>query len=195
AAISDDIAYDNHDIDDGLRAGLLSMDELGELPLVRRLWNAIDNRHPGLSSEKRQRALVRDMIGYMVEDVLSETKRRVQEAGVETIADVRSHGSALAGFSAGLAAEEQDLKRFLHSKLYGLDELQPVRKEAERVVADLAAAYRADMGLLPERWQGGQARLEQLRTIGDFIAGMTDRFAIARHEELIGPVNLPSNRF
>ena len=195
AAISDDIAYDNHDIDDGLRAGLLSMDELAELPLVRRLWNSIDERHPGLSSERRQRALVRDMIGYMVGDVLMETERRVLEAGVETIDDVRAHRSALAGFSSKLAAEEKDLKRFLHSKLYGLDELQPVRKEAERVVADLAAAYRSDPALLPERWQTGHAWLEQLRTIGDFIAGMTDRFAIARHEELVGPVSLPSNRF
>lgn len=195
AAISDDIAYDNHDIDDGLRAGLLSIDELVELPLVRRLWDSIESRHPGLSGEKRQRALVRDMIGYMVGDVLTETERRIREAGVETIADVRLKNGALAGFSHGLQAEEKEVKRFLHAKLYGLAELQPVRKEAERVVSGLAAAYISDPALLPERWRREGAGLEQLRTIGDFIAGMTDRFAIARHEELVGPVNLPSNRF
>jgi dGTPase len=195
AAISDDIAYDNHDIDDGLRAGLLAIEELIELPLVNRLWNAIGERYPGLAPEKRQSALVRDMIGHMVGDVLVETERRVREAGVETVEEVRALGRPLAGFSDALAAEERELKHFLHSRLYDLPELRPVRKEAERVVAALAAAYRVDPALLPQAWQRGGDQLQQLRTIGDFIAGMTDRFAIARHEELVGPVNLPANRF
>lgn len=195
AAIADDIAYDNHDIDDGLRAGLLAMDELIQLPLVRRMWNAVEQRHPGLAIERKQRALVRDMIGYMVGDVLAETERRVDAAGVQSIGDVRAAGLPLAGFSDELRAEERELKLFLYARLYGLSELQPIRKEAERVVANLAHAYRGDPTLLPERWQRGGNEVEQLRTIGDFIAGMTDRFAIARHEELIGPVNLPSTRF
>jgi dGTPase len=195
AAISDDIAYDNHDIDDGLRAGLLHIDELIALPIVGRLWDAIGERHPGISIEKRQRALVRDMIGTMVGDVLAETERRVREAGVETIDEVRSVGRQLAGFSHALAAEERELKRFLYARLYGLAELVPIREEAERVVADLAAAYRADPALLPDDWQRGGDEVEQLRTIGDFIAGMTDRFAIARHEEIAGAVNLPPARF
>lgn len=195
AAISDDIAYDNHDIDDGLRAGLLDLDELLELPLVGRLWNAIGERHPGLSAEKRQRALVRDMIGHMVGDVLGETQRRVHSSGVETIDDIRAAGGPLSGFSTELAAEERELKRFLHTRLYDLPELQPIRKEAERVVANLAAAYRENPALLPSAWQRDGDELQQVRTIGDFIAGMTDRFAIARHEELVGPVNLPANRF
>jgi len=195
AAISDDIAYDNHDIDDGLRAGLLDLDELVALPMVARLWEAIGERHPGLSAEKQQRALIRDMIGHMVGDVLAETQRRVSEAGVETIDDVRAAGRPLAGFSDALATKERDLKRFLYQRLYGLPELRPVRDEAERVVAGLAAAYRADPSLMPTWWQRGGSDTEQLRTIGDFIAGMTDRFAIARHEELVGPVNLPASRF
>ena len=195
AAISDDIAYDNHDIDDGLRAGLLDLDELIALPLIARLWNAIEQRHPGLSTDKKQRALVRDMIGYMVGDVLAETARRVREADVETVDDVRAAGRALAGFSDELAVEERELKRFLYARLYDLPELRPVRIEAERVVANLAAAYRADPSLLPDGWHRGGDRVQQLRTIGDFIAGMTDRFAIARHEELVGPVSLPASRF
>ena len=81
------------------------------------------------------------------------------------------------------------------ARLYDLDELKPVKQEAERVVAGLAAAYCADPSLLPPDWQNSGERVDQLRTIGDFIAGMTDRFAIARHEELVGPVNLPSDRF
>ena len=195
AAISDDIAYDNHDIDDGLRAGLLDIDELVELPLVGRLWDAIDLRHPGLSADKKQRALVRDMIGFMVGDVLAETGRRVREAGVETIDEVRSAARPLAGFSTALEAEERELKHFLYTRLYDLAELKPVRTEAERVVAGLAEAYRADPALMPQSWRRGGDEVQQLRTIGDFIAGMTDRFAIARHEELVGPVNLPASRF
>jgi dGTPase len=195
AAISDDIAYDNHDIDDGLRAGLLELDELLDLQLVKRLWDAIGERHPGIPIEKQQRALVRDMIGHMVADVLAETERRVRDAGVRTIEEVRAAGRQLAGFSAPLEAEERALKHFLYARLYGLPELQPIRMEAERVVANLANTYRNDSNLLPQQWQRGGHEVQQLRTIGDFIAGMTDRFAIARHEELIGPVNLPASRF
>jgi dGTPase len=195
AAISDDIAYDNHDIDDGLRAGLLEIEQLLELPLIKRLWDVIEERHPGLSLEKRQRALVRDMIGHMVGDVLAEIERRVRDAGVETIEDVRAAGRPLAGFSEQLQTEERELKRFLYERLYNLPELQPIRQEAERVVGNLAKAYRTDPALLPESWQTSGDRIEQLRTIGDFVAGMTDRFAIARHEQLVGAVNLPASRF
>lgn len=195
AAISDDIAYDNHDIDDGLRAGLLDIDELLTLPIIRPMWDAIERRHPGLPTDKKQRALVRDMIGHMVGDVLDETERRVSETGVETIDEVRLAGRSLAGFSDALAAEERELKRFLYARLYDLPELQPVREEAERIVANLAGAYRADPSLLPESWRAEGNELRRLRTIGDFIAGMTDRFAIRCHEEIIGPVNLPATRF
>jgi len=195
AAIADDIAYDNHDIDDGLRSGILNLDELVEVPLVKRHWQAVAERHPGTDRDRLQRALVRDMIGSMVADVLSETRRRIGGSGVETIEGVRAAGRQLAGFSEAMATEEKALKAFLYQRLYGATELEAVRIEASRVVANLAAAYRADPGLLPEGWRGGGGERDQLRTIGDFIAGMTDRFAIARHQELVGPVNLPADRF
>ncbi len=191
AAIADDIAYDNHDIDDGLRAGIIALDELIEVPLIACYWAAIGERHPGITTDKRQRALVRDVIGAMVGDVLAETEHRVGEAGVETAEGVRAAGRSLVGFSDELAGEERELKHFLYARLYESPELEQVREEAERIVANLAAAYRNDPSLLPEPWQRGGDRIEQLRTIGDFIAGMTDRFAIARHEELVGPVSLP----
>jgi dGTPase len=194
AAIADDIAYDNHDIDDGLRAGLLELEELVEIPVVKRHWRAIADRHPGITTEKRQRALVRDMIGTMVGDVLSETARRVADSRVQTIDDIRAAGRSLGGFSDALAAEERDLKSFLYARLYDAPQLRGVRQEAERIVGNLAHAYRADPSLLPEPWRRGVG-IDAIRTIGDFIAGMTDRYAIARHEELIGPVNLPADRF
>jgi dGTPase len=195
AAIADDIAYDNHDIDDGLRSGILNLDELVEVPLIARHWASIEDRHPDVAIEKRQRALVRDMIGTMVGDVLTETGRRVHDAGAQTLDDVRAAGRALVGFSAELGDEERELKRFLYDRLYGSPGLDEVRLEAQRVVSNLAAAYRDDAALLPDAWRHSADRTQQLRTIGDFIAGMTDRFAIARHEELVGPVNLPADRF
>jgi dGTPase len=191
AAIADDIAYDNHDIDDGLRAGLLDLDELVAVPLVARHWREIEQRHGKIAPDKKQRALVRDMIGTMVGDVLAETERRVDDSGVETIDDVRAAGRALVGFSAQVAEEERTLKRFLHSRLYNAPALVPVRDEAQRVIANLAAAYRDDPRLLPDGWQREQGESARLRAIGDYVAGMTDRFAIARHEEIVGPVELP----
>ncbi len=191
AAIADDIAYDNHDIDDGLRAGILELDELTELPIIARHWTAIGERHPGINADKRQRALIRDMIGTMVGDVLAETERRIDESAVDSREDVRAAGRPLVGFSSALAEEERALKRFLYAKLYESSQLEQVREEAERITANLAAAYRADPKLLPEDWRRHEGELEQLRTIGDFIAGMTDHFAISRHEKLVGPVHLP----
>ena len=154
AAIADDIAYDNHDIDDGLRAGILDLDELLELPLVARLWADIEARHPGLDEGRKVKALVRDGIGTMVGDVLDETRSRVADAGVANIDDVRGCGRQLAGFSDAMRAEERQLKRFLYDRLYNSAALQPVRIEAQRVITGLAAAYRADPALLPDGWRG-----------------------------------------
>jgi dGTPase len=193
AAIADDIAYDNHDIDDGLRAGLIDFDALVAVLLVKRHWLAINERYGDLPPEKMQRALVRDMIGTMVGDVIAEVERRMNDAGVETIDEVRSAGQQLAGFSPGLAAEERELKRFLYANLYNSPQLVTVKEGAQRVVTGLAKAYRADPDLLPPEWRSEESEAEQVRRIGDFIAGMTDRFAISRHREIVGPVELPDH--
>ena len=191
AAIADDIAYDNHDIDDGLRSGILNLDALLEVPFARAHWDSIEARHPGLGPERKVKALVRDGIGTMVGDVLDETRRRVAEAGVTTIDEVRAAGRALVGFSPALAEQERGLKRHLYAHLYDSAALTPIRIEAQRIVADIAAAYRTGVTPLPPGWQRGEGEVARLRGIGDFIAGMTDRFAIAQHERLIGPVTLP----
>jgi dGTPase len=191
AAIADDIAYDNHDIDDGLRSGILGREALMELPFIARHWDEIEARHPGLDRAKKLKALVRDGIGSMVGDVLEETRRRIADSGVATIEDVRAAGRPLVGFSDAMRAEERGLKRHLYAHLYDSDVLRPVRIEAQRIVGDLARYYRENPAALPAGWQRGEGETARLRGIGDYIAGMTDRFAIARHEELIGPVNLP----
>ena len=191
AAIADDIAYDNHDIDDGLRAGLLDFEALLGVPLVERHWRAIVERTGEIPPDKMQRALVRDMIGTMVGDVIAETLRRAREAGAHSINDVRSAGVQLSGFSPELSEADKALKSFLYATLYNAPELLAVRAEAQRVVTDLAETYRSDPSLLPTEWRTGDTGVQQDRRIGDFIAGMTDRFAIAQHSELIGPVELP----
>lgn len=191
AAIADDIAYDNHDIDDGLRSGILDLEALLELSFIRRHWDEIKARHPGLDRAKKLKALVRDGIGSMVGNVLDETRRRIAESGVETIDDVRGADAAMVGFSAALHAEQRELKHHLYARLYDSEQLRPIRIEAQRIVDDLAQYYRQNPDALPEGWQRGEGETGRLRGIGDYIAGMTDRFAIARHEELIGSVNLP----
>jgi dGTPase len=192
AAIADDIAYDNHDIDDGLRAGLFALDDLLEVPLVERCWRSVRARYPEIEQGRLLSELVRDQIGVMVNDVLDETRRRVKASGAETPADVRSAGRALAGFSAEMAAEERQLKRFLYARMYEAPPLLAIRAEAQKVVAGLFEAYRRNPSLLPPEWRSASAdAVTTARAISDFIAGMTDRYAIARYEELVGPVELP----
>ena len=193
AAIADDIAYDNHDIDDGLRAGLIAIDELIAVPLVAEGWAAVRARWPGAAAERMAGELVRDQIGAMVADVLAESRARIAAAGPDDVAAVRGAGGPLIGFSAGMAARERTLKRFMYARLYHHPQQLAVAEQARAIVAALAGAYLADPALLPEAWR---ARLpdsepERTRHIGDFIAGMTDRYAIARYREAIGPVEMP----
>ena len=192
AAISDDIAYDNHDIDDGLRAGLFSLEDLLHVPFVARNWDAVRRRYPELDEARLAPELIRDQIGRMVNDVLGETRRRVTASGVETADDVHYAGQPLAGFSGEMAEEERQLKAFLYARMYRSEPILGIQREAKKLLARLFAAYRADPALLPRDWQVTDSDPVALtRRIGDFIAGMTDRYAINRYRELIGPVQLP----
>ncbi len=190
AAISDDIAYDNHDIDDGLRAGFLTLDHLLELPSLAEQWYAIEARYPAAPRDRRLRELVRGQIGRMVNDVLAETRLRLDASGVASAADVRAAGQTLCGFSETLQTEERALKRFMYSRLYLHPEQVAAAETARDVIATLFAAYSADPALLPVSWH---ARLPteapaRARTIADYIAGMTDRFAIGEFTRVTGRV-------
>ncbi len=186
AAISDDIAYDNHDIDDGLRAGFLTLDELLAQPFVAPEWRQVEQRFPGAPRERQLRELVRSQIGLMVNDVLAETRRRTE--GMASVADVRGAARACAAFSAELAEEERGLKRFMYEKLYYHPEQLATAARARTVIAELYAAYAQEPGLMDESWV---ARLpgqepQRSRHIADFIAGMTDRYAITCHADIYG---------
>ena len=192
AALADDIAYDNHDIDDGLRAGLIDLDEVVAQPLVAPGWAAVSARYPDLPPARRVAELIREQIGRMVHDLLDATRAAIAAAGIERAEDARRAGRALARFSDEMAAQERAFKRFMYSRLYHHPSQLIVAVKARAVIAALAAAYRADPALLPPHWRDRLPAEEPARArhIADFIAGMTDRYAIARYRELIGPVDL-----
>ena len=134
--------------------------------------------------------LVRDQIGAMVGDVIAEARRRLD--GIGSVEEVRHAARPLAGFSKAMQAEERQLKAFLWARMYDAPPVKAVKEEARRVLAALFAAYRDDPSRLPPEWRpASDDAIQVSRAIGDFVAGMTDRYAIRRHEELVGPVALP----
>lgn len=192
AAVADDIAYDNHDIDDGLRAGFLDLDQLLALDFLADQWRAVEKRFPNAPRDRLMRELVRDQIGLMVNDVLAHTSGQV--AGIGSVHEVRAAGRQLAGFSPTMAAQERVLKDFMYRELYYHPEQMAAAERAREVVARLFAAYADDASLMPSEWQ---ARLpaenpQRARVIADFIAGMSDRFAMQCFAQIHGerPVGL-----
>lgn len=193
AAVSDDIAYDNHDIDDGLRAGLIAFEDLLSVPLVRAGWERVCARYPDVEHGRLRAELVRQQIGAMVNDVIENTRRGVVEAGVASVGDVRAAGRTLAGFSSEMAGQESELKSFMYARLYHHPRQLEVAALARTVVAGLFDAYAADTAALPEDWRASlpDDRPSRARHIADFIAGMTDRYAIGRYRRLVGTIDLP----
>ena len=185
AALADDVAYDNHDIDDGLRSGYLALDELLELEFVAENWRAVERRFPGAPREALLRELVRDQIGLMVNDLLATTRANL--AGVSSVEEVRAADRPLAAFSPEMAARERQLKTFLYRRLYYHPEQLATAERAHKVIARLYAAYHQQPGLLPEGWRELPSEEPALsRHIADFIAGMTDRYAIERYRQIYG---------
>lgn len=188
AAISDDIAYDNHDIDDGLRAGFLCLDDLLELPSVADQWRQVEKRCAGAPQDRMLRELVRSQIGRMVNDVIAESRRRIAETGVRSVEDVRAANRTLATFSTSMGEEERGLKQFMYARLYLHEEQRETADRARDVIAALFAAYRTDPAQMPPSWQATLPQSEPARTrhIADFISGMTDRYAIDSYARLFG---------
>ena len=192
AAISDDIAYDNHDIDDGLRAGLLTLEQLLEVPFVHDCWDRVRARYPDVPQDRLLRELVREQIGVMANDLLETTRHNIADARVETVDDVRALGRTLVCFSPDLAAQERALKRFMYATLYHHPDQLAAADRARVIVTDLFRAYQGDPALMPAEWRDECALEEPTRSrhIADFIAGMTDRYAEKRHREIYGALVL-----
>jgi dGTPase len=187
AALSDDIAYNNHDIDDGLRAGLISLDDLRGLPLTGDILRDIENKFGALDAKMQRHELVREMISVMINDLVTQTRACLAEHQIEFADDVRQMGQATASFSPELAAQHKVIKEFLFERVYRHHTVNGSMSKARRVMRDLFDLLFAEPDVLPEEWRlGAQAsdELGRARIICDYIAGMTDRFAMEEHRRL-----------
>jgi dGTPase len=187
AAFADDIAYDAHDIDDGLRAGLFAVDDLKVMPLTADIIAEIGKHYPGLDDIRRGAELVRELISYLIGAVMSEAGRRLEAAKPQSAHDVRHHNQPLIAFPPKAAQEEAEIKAFLKLRMYRHSRVMRVMGDAEQILFDLFARYRQSPGDLPAEWVEGTEReteTERARRIGNFIAGMTDRFALIEHQRL-----------
>jgi dGTPase len=187
AAIADDIAYDAHDIDDGLRSGLLTLDMLEGPSFTGAVLSGLRERYPGLDPVRTGHELMRRQITLMVEDVIAESQRRIGDLAPGSPEAVRAAPHALVAFSEATRAQEKELKAFLYSNLYRHPSVMAVRARADTIVADLFDAYFADPALMPEGWRGVLDRAGdavKARHVADFLAGMTDTYALKEHRRL-----------
>ncbi|MBZ9882263.1 deoxyguanosinetriphosphate triphosphohydrolase [Mesorhizobium sp. CA10] len=187
AAIADDIAYNAHDIDDGLRAGLLTLDMLGEVGLPGSILNSVRAKYPQLDDVRTGHELMRRQITLMVEDVIASTIANIERLKPDSADAVRAAGETLVTFSASMAAAEKELKAFLYKHLYRHAEVMRVRADAEQIVRELFDVYFADPRAMPDGWREGLDRAEdriKARSVADFLAGMTDTYALKEHRRL-----------
>jgi len=187
AAVADDIAYDAHDIDDGLRAKLFDLEEIVAVPLPRRIVAAIREAHPNLDHDRLVHELIRRLIGLLIDDVVSESASRLGALKPLSADDVRGAAAPVAAFSNEVCDEDRAIKSFLKRHMYRHSRVMKVMDEAARVVRDLFARYSARPQDMPPEWgehlsERGEA--VRARHIADFIAGMTDRYALAEHARL-----------
>ena len=190
AAIADDIAYNAHDIDDGLRSGLLTLDMLNEVGICRSILDEIDDRYPGLDPVRTGHELMRRQITRTVEDVIVAASAAIVELDPHGVNDIRTAGYTVVGFGSPMQQSERELKTFLFENLYRHGNVMAVRREADRVLRELFDAYFSDIRALPEGWREGLDRApEQARArhVADFLAGMTDTYAIAEYRRLFDP--------
>ncbi|MFC6488072.1 deoxyguanosinetriphosphate triphosphohydrolase [Nitratireductor sp. GCM10026969] len=187
AAIADDIAYDAHDIDDGLRSGLITLDMLCTVALPGRILDAVKERYPDLDPVRTGHELMRRQITLMVEDVIATVRANLGVLNPRSVDEVRDAGRTIVAFSPRMAAQEKELKSFLYANLYRHPDVLAVRSRADRVVRELFDAYFADPRKMPEGWREGLDRAEariKARAVADFLAGMTDTYALKEHERL-----------
>ena len=188
---ADGIAYNNHDVDDGLRSGLLTVDELREIALFRRHSDTVRQGHPDLPLRRVIHETVRRMVNALITDLIEESRRRLSAAAPADIADVRAQKKPLIGFSPGMESQAAELKRFLHKRLYEHPHVQEMTSDAQRMVKSLFEVYFEDVSKMPVEFADKAGQEEQqkgesgrARIVADYIAGMTDRFATKEFQRL-----------
>ncbi|PVA11501.1 deoxyguanosinetriphosphate triphosphohydrolase [Pelagivirga sediminicola] len=190
AALADDIAYNNHDLHDGLRAGLFTEAEVAGLPIVGPCYAEVDRLYPGLDAYRRRHEALRRVFGVMVADVIDTSRAIIAEAGLRDIDAVRTLGRPVIRFSPVLWSDLQGVRRFLFTRMYRAPKVMVQRAQATNVVDGLFPFYMEQPEHLPRRWQGdvdaAKTTTELARLVSDYIAGMTDRFALAQHARHLG---------
>ncbi len=187
AAIADDIAYNNHDVDDGVQAGLFTLADLADVPLIGPVLHQTRRDWPDLSERMLRLEAVRRMIGVMIDDVLAETERRIAEDGVASTEDVRTARRTLVQFSDAMLADLGHLRRFLFERMYRHYRVNRTRSQARRILAEMFQLFMAEPEVMPDEWRERASTEDdhrRARAVCDYIAGMTDRFAIEEHKKL-----------
>ncbi|MEM9341517.1 MAG: deoxyguanosinetriphosphate triphosphohydrolase [Pseudomonadota bacterium] len=194
AAISDDVAYNHHDLHDGLRAELFSTDELAELPILRDMFAEVDQRYPGLNYYRRRHEALRRFFGVLVEDVIAVARANLIEIGAQSPRDIRHAGRTVVQFSDGIFEELKVIRAFLFERMYRAPSVVQMREEVTAVVRDLFPFFMAHPDQLPKQWRKDVAEAADeaalARIVSDYIAGMTDRFALQCHERFIPSASL-----
>ncbi|MEP5630603.1 MAG: deoxyguanosinetriphosphate triphosphohydrolase [Tateyamaria sp.] len=191
AALSDDIAYNNHDLHDGLRAGLLDEAEVASLPIADAAYAQVDAQYPGLDPMRRRHEALRHVFGVMVADVIETSRSHLADSGAQSVEDIRHLGCSVIRFSDAVWADLQVIRKYLFTNMYRAPSVMEKRAEVTKVVEDLFPALLARPELLPESWQDAVVAAQGDKTIlarltADYIAGMTDRFALQEHDRLFG---------
>jgi dGTPase len=192
AALADDIAYNNHDLDDGLRAGLFAIADLAQVPLVGPICRSVAERYPGLDEPRLIHETVRRVIDHMVTDLVAETRSRLADGDVRTAAEVRALGAPVVALSAEMREHDRALKAFLFERMYRHYRVNRMSSKARRVVHDLFALYLAEPECLPGEWRrlaAGPEEPQTARVAADYLAGMTDRYALDEHHRLFDTYN------
>ncbi len=193
AAIADDIAYNNHDLDDGLRAGLFHEEQIRELPIIGRAYDQVDALYPELDFIRRRHEALRRVFGFMVEDVIDESRRLIAEAAPRSVDAVRGADHQMVRFSAPVFEDLKAIRAFFFKHMYRHWKVRRTRRKAAQIVREMFAIFMDDPGMLPDGWQKwgvGVETARQARVIADYIAGMTDRFAIDEYRKLVDPMSM-----